>query len=258
MLPVGDAGDLIREAENVTRNSSGEARITMLLYASVLLPTQVQAVDFGGAAAVTSDYVFRGLSQSDGETALQADLHLTGVTGWIAGVWASKSREQPGYYASLEIDAYLGHFWELRDPWSARITYLRYTYPEGRRYLDYDYDELVASLAYSDRIALNVAWSPDATQISTRGIAENRRMFSYEATVRQPVWGPFALTASAGYYDLHDLFGEHYWAWSGGMEWQLRQLTLAFTYFGVDARGRELFYGRAADGKSAATAIWRF
>lgn len=218
---------------------------------------KADAFEFNGALAVTSHYVFRGLSQSDGRAALQADAHLSDATGWLGGIWASTSRQQVGY-ARSELDAYLSRYWTLDNLWTLRLGYVRYFYPQDDRFLDYDYGEFAASIAYSDRLSLNVAWSPDATQFSARGGAENRNSYAYELTARQPLWAAFSLTASAGLYDLHDLFGKQYAAWSAGLVWQRRKLTVEWVYFGVDATARRLFPGRTADGKAALSGAWRF
>ena len=51
---------------------------------------------YGGHVAVTTDYVLRGVSQTRGAPALQADLHYTTANGWYAGAWASTVDLNPG------------------------------------------------------------------------------------------------------------------------------------------------------------------
>ncbi len=50
---------------------------------------QVQA---SGSAALTSDYVWRGSSQSDGDPAVQAGAKVSIPSGWYASVWAPTFR----------------------------------------------------------------------------------------------------------------------------------------------------------------------
>ncbi|HEX4676917.1 MAG TPA: TorF family putative porin, partial [Steroidobacteraceae bacterium] len=46
-----------------------------------------QAVSFGGNVAATTDYIYRGFSETDNKGALQLDLHASLATGTFAGVW---------------------------------------------------------------------------------------------------------------------------------------------------------------------------
>ena len=240
------------------RHSRRKAAAFACLIVPALLPRMSGAIELGGSLGVSSDQVFRGLSQSGGEWGVQADLHAA-AAGWFGGVWASKSDGRAsGYYANTEVDPYLGYYWLTRDPWSLRTTYVHYFYPESNQYLDYDYDELSASIAYADRLSFTFAWSPNATQYSMRGWAENRRQLAYELTGRQPLSRTLALTASAGFYDLTDLYDRRYWAWSSGLEWRFRGLEVALNWFFVDTTGRELFGARALHGRSVLSANWRF
>lgn len=217
-----------------------------------------QAATVGGSVGVSSDQVFRGLSQTGGNWAMQGDLHVSGAAGWFVGTWASAADKESGYYGSTEINPYAGYYRPLANDWSLRGTYVRYLYPSGRRYLDYDYDEVSASLIYADRISLSVGWSPNFTQNSLLGAAEDRRSLAYEFTSRQPLWRSLSLSASAGFYDLSDLYDDTYWAWSGGLGWRYRGLDFSLAWMGVDGAGRKLFGARVAQGKVVFGAHWRF
>lgn len=212
----------------------------------------------GGSVGVSSDQVFRGLSQNGANWAVQGDLHVAGAAGWFVGVWAAAADKESGYYGSTEINPYAGYYRPLGNDWSLRTTYVRYVYPSGRRYLDYDYDELSGSLTYTDRVSLSVGWSPNFTQNSLAGAAEDRRSLAYELTAGQPLWRSLSLNASAGLYDLRDLYDETYWAWSGGLKWRHKSWDVSLIWLGVDADGRRLFGDRARHGKVVFGAHWRF
>lgn len=57
--------------------------------------------------SVVSDYLFRGLSQSSGDPALQASAELAAPGGFYAGAFASNSTVYPG--ADVELDLYGGY-----------------------------------------------------------------------------------------------------------------------------------------------------
>ena len=94
------------------------------LSCSVLLvwaSTTVVASNWSGSGNVTltSDYVYRGFTQSDAGPAIQGGLDLNHTNGFFAGVWGSNIESDPGAPcnydgSSLELDVYLG--------WNSKIT----------------------------------------------------------------------------------------------------------------------------------------
>ncbi|TLY75798.1 MAG: hypothetical protein E6K49_11725 [Gammaproteobacteria bacterium] len=47
------------------------------------------AASVGGEVSVTSDYIYRGLSESAGHAAVQVDLHASSAAGTFVGAWGS-------------------------------------------------------------------------------------------------------------------------------------------------------------------------
>src|SRR5688572_29142764 len=77
-------------------------------------------------AAVTSDYVFRGVSQSDNDPALQGGIDFAyGIL--YAGAWAS-SVDEDFVFGNLEIDYYVGIKPEV-GPATFDFGLIYYTYP---------------------------------------------------------------------------------------------------------------------------------
>lgn len=216
----------------------------------------------GGSVVITTDYVYRGLTQSQSKAALQADVHLQTTSGWFAGAWGSLTSSPPPVQSRSEINLYLGKSWALSEDWTASAHYARYLYPDDRpwpRYYYQDYDELQLSVSLQDRLNLSLAWSPEVRRYALYGPQRRSgRQLSYEASLRQPLWRNLALTAGLGYYDLSDLFGESYWAWSGGAELAMARLTFTLSRFGTDRTARHLFGPLTADRHWALTAALRF
>jgi uncharacterized protein (TIGR02001 family) len=214
---------------------------------------------WGGTVASTSDYVFRGVSQRHGAAAAQGDLHYRSTRGWFAGLWGTMADPPPGDVADLELNLYAGFESSVSDRWSATVSVVRYVYPDAPGGARYDYSEAFASIRFEDRLALTVAYSPEARRYSTRyGWGPRRRTVSYEASVRQPAVAPLALIAAIGYYDTSALFGESYWAWNAGLAATAGPVEFTLLRFGVDAAGRRLFGANAADGRWVVSAAWRF
>ncbi len=212
----------------------------------------------GGALTFTSNYVFRGISQSLDNPAVQADLHYRFGNGWIAGVWGSRSDVDPDDFAALEIDAYLSRHWALDEDWAVRVTLSHYAYPDDPRVYDYDYDEVIATLGYQERAFATVAWSPNATIYANGTLARDRSATSYELAVNQPLAGPVAASAGIGYYALPDTLNADYWFWNIGLSCSLGRTLLTVAYIGTDRRAEEAFgYRRAANNWTGSLA-WRF
>jgi len=78
-------------------------------------------LSFGGDLAVTSDYFYRGLSQSNGNPAVQGDLHVSDG-GLFAGVWASTRNPDLIPYANYDLEVYLGKRFEFGSEWSGGLS----------------------------------------------------------------------------------------------------------------------------------------
>ena len=100
-----------------------------------------QDVDIAFNAAVTSDYVFRGYSQTDEDPALQAGVDLT-FGSWYAGAWASNV--DFGDDTDAEIDLYGGIRTEAGG-FALDFGVVGYGYVNEPSAADYNYVELKAA-----------------------------------------------------------------------------------------------------------------
>ena len=66
------------------------------------------AAAFSGTLDMVSDYVFRGVTQSDEHPAVQGSFDYEHASGLYAGVWGSNVDFDDGGVTSLEIDVYGG------------------------------------------------------------------------------------------------------------------------------------------------------
>ena len=85
-----------------------------------------------GNLAFTSDYVFRGITQNAGHTAVQGGFDVTHSSGLAAGVWASNVAWGT---ATLEVDLYASYGFSLTKDVSASVGYIAYVY-EGNSSLN--------------------------------------------------------------------------------------------------------------------------
>lgn len=230
------------------------------------------AVDAGGSLALTADDVYRGVSQTCGHPAAQADVHLReqGTSGWaaFAGVWGSVGLSASPCGAARELDAYAGYSLALGADLSATLTYTRYAFPGGdydNPHLSgqrYDYDQLGMSWDLLDRLFLTIAWTPDALRYeryeALRGTSQDRNAFAYGVEWRQPLASWVSLAAGAGYDRMADPFGTGYPFWSLGLTHLGGPWELNFTYFRTGRRAMRLFGAESAGGRVSVTVLRRF
>lgn len=90
-----------------------------------LLPALPAAAgDVSGSVAITTDYIYRGISQTDGQPAAQAGAQFHSSAGWNAGMWASSVDFQNGADLAYELDLQAGYSWQLNPDWSVQLGYV--------------------------------------------------------------------------------------------------------------------------------------
>ncbi|MCR9129248.1 MAG: TorF family putative porin [Alphaproteobacteria bacterium] len=138
--------------------------------------------------AVTSDYRFRGVSLSDEDPALQANIDWSGPGGFYVGAWGSTIA--PLGDADVEVDLYAGFLRPLGEA-ELDVGVLIYTYP-GQA--DTAYAEIYAGLTFPTgpvTSSLGAAWAPEQDNLG----GQDDLYLSYAA---EAPLGDTGLTAFAG------------------------------------------------------------
>ncbi len=175
----------------------------------------VQAADapsaFTGAGnlALTTDYVFRGVTQTAGKAALQGGYDITHASGLSAGVWASNVTDALG---GLEIDLYANYAFKL-GALDFSVGYIDYTYNTaangGEANLAVTYAGL--TLKYSDGVSgalkdyyyeANYSYDVSAIKGLNLGLHYGQTetdIYDYAVAVSYPVLG---FTATVSFSDI--------------------------------------------------------
>ena len=179
--------------------------------------------DIAFGAAVTSDYVYGGISQNDGKPALQGYVEAD-YSIFYLGAWASNvDFGDP----DVEIDLYTGIRPET-DSAAFDLGYIHYFYAEGT---SPDYGALVASGEYYATDALtvgaNVNFAPDYSQMDDYALwIEGKADYALPADFG--VSGGLAWQYYADSLELPD-----YWTWNAGVYWTWKEaLTVDLRYSG--------------------------
>lgn len=218
----------------------------------------LQAGAVGGLVAGTTDYVFRGVSQTRGGPAGQAGIQYRFGDGWFLGAWGSGVDLNRGTGSTVELNFFGGRSWQLGPAWSARIAAVHYMYPNDTEYLSYDYDEVVGTVSFRDRLAASIAWSPNTSRYSNYGVARYQTAYTFDLVGRLPLFGPLSAVGGIGYYGLQDLFGTGYTYGSVGVACNFDHLQVDMTFYSTSHTAEELFGPEVAGNRWSLTAAWRF
>ncbi len=89
-----------------------------------------------GSVAVVNDYLFRGLSQTNRQPAVQPGIEYDAASGWYVGMWGSNiswlsdgSTTAAPISSSLEVDVYGGYRSSFSGDWSYDVGLYEYAYP---------------------------------------------------------------------------------------------------------------------------------
>lgn len=176
--------------------------------------------DLSANIAATNDYVWRGISQTDNDFAIQGGLDYTNG-GFYVGTWASNV--DFGSDADVEVDLYGGFRGNFTESLTWDLGAIYYAYPgEG----DLDFYEVKAALGYSvDALGLgaSVSYDPDNENTYVEGTG------SYAFTDK------FKGLASVGNYSFDG--GGDYTNWSLGATYSFDLFDLTGKYTDTDIDG---------------------
>ncbi len=129
--------------------------INSMMLAALAIPSLALAESPVSAnVTLTSDYLFRGVTQTNDGAALQGGFDYAHGSGLYAGVWASNISwlvDSAAYdSSSLEVDTYLGFGGSITEDVSYDVGFLRYNYPGEyvAPQITADTDEFYGSVSY--------------------------------------------------------------------------------------------------------------
>ncbi len=187
------------------------------------------AADFGGYVTLTTDYVKRGVTQSDGNPALQVGAEFRFENGLFLGAWGSTVdiHNGPSRMRESEVNYYAAYVFDVSNAWQVSVTAVAYDYPGQTGNVNYDYEEYSLGGNFDDRVWLEVAYSPDL--YNSGRSSTNVDLFTDWPI--NPVW---SVGAGAGHYDTSNLTGSSYQYWQLGITASLRWADIDFRFHDTD------------------------
>lgn len=131
--------------------------------AAVLTAGSVNVANAGeieANVALSTDYIFRGISQTDNDPAISGGFDYSLDNGFYAGIWASNVEfaDSNGDGVTTEIDLYGGWAGEISEGVELDLGYVYFVYPGASG--EFNYSEFVAGISFGD-LGFGLVYSPD-------------------------------------------------------------------------------------------------
>lgn len=126
--------------------------LSSVVASTALVSVNANAVDgLSANVGLTSNYLWRGISQTDDGAAVSGGIDYEHDSGFYAGTWASNV--DFGDDASYELDFYFGFGGDIGDSgFGYDVGYIYYAYPDSAEVdsdNEYDFGEIYGNLTYS-------------------------------------------------------------------------------------------------------------
>ena len=166
-----------------------------------------------GNAALTTDYVWRGTTQSQGDPAAQAGFKFTGDSGLYGSLWGSSVEFSPESKASSELDLIVGWSGNVSDNWALDANLTHYRYPATT--VDLNWTELNGTLTWKQNYWLQLAYSNGALATDEGGVYA-------QLGAKFPINEKLRVDTAVGYYWLDDAYDDSYAHAQLGAVWVLK------------------------------------
>ena len=207
---------------------------------------------FTGNVALTSDYVFRGLSQTWNGPAIQGGMDWDTGTGFHFGFWGSSLNFKDGGQASVETDLYGGYAGKI-DNFTYDAGFIYYWYPGALGSLNYDLWEVYGKAGYDfgpAAVSAGVNYSPD--NFGATGTA-----VYYNVGLAIPVTDKLSVTGALGYWDLKAPIANQT-DWNVGAKFNVNNwFTVDARYYDTNTKGGCVVVGKKTCDAKAVFSISR-
>jgi uncharacterized protein (TIGR02001 family) len=196
--------------------------LALAAFSTTALAEETQEHSFSANLAVTSDYVWRGVSQADNEPAIQGGIDYGHSSGIYVGAWASNVDFGPGDDSDIEIDLYGGFSNEVGGL-SYDVGIIHYNYPGEsdnnfeEYYFGIGYGFLSGKVSYTDEFGEG---GDDATY------------YEIGADFELPM--AVGLGLHAGHYDIDPDDGEDYDDWKIALSRSYGRFDFELAYSDTD------------------------
>jgi uncharacterized protein (TIGR02001 family) len=198
------------------------------------------ASSVSGSVAVVNDYLFRGLSQTNRDPAVQPGIEYDHASGWYIGAWGSNiswlsdvSTSAAPVSSSVELDFYTGYRGTFAADWSYDVGLYEYYYPGSypagfvRPYTT----EAYASLAWK---GISLKYSQTLTNLF--GFADSKNSGYVDLSWNKEFSPGWTFNSHVGHQDVANSPGFSYTDWKIGVTRAFdKGYSIALGYYDTDA-----------------------
>ena len=223
-------------------------RIGQILVAGGLLAGANAAMaqaSVSGNVTLATDYVFRYLTQTNEQPAIQGGFDVDTGMGIYLGVWASNVDFNPEDLsraddATIEVDFYGGYAKEWDNGWGIDLGIIYYKYFDDQ--LNDPLTEIYGGASWRFLSAYAYYGVDNSLGINS----DTDKYWWFEGAVEYPV-GPVNLKGTLGTAKSDDFPDADYNGWSLGASVDYFGLTWDLTYYDTNSDGERAFGNRAGD-----------
>lgn len=188
------------------------------------------AWSFSGNVTGVSDYVFRGISQSSENPALQGALNFEHSSGFYGYAWGSNvDFDTAGDGINVEVDYGLGWAGDVGEGVNLDLSAVRYTYPGSNSGYGIDYNEYLAKVTVAEHYFAMIGYADDYAN-------SNESALYYQVGSDWEIGETgVALSVSAGYNDFDNVAGDRFWDFNIGFSKDFGPLNMGLAY--IDTAG---------------------
>ncbi|MFN4291911.1 MAG: TorF family putative porin [Permianibacter sp.] len=179
--------------------------------AAMLAGSGAVMAEVGGTVAITSDYLFDGVSQTVNDPALQVGFDISDESGFYAGIWASNVDFETE--SDIETDHYIGYGWGS-EAVAFDVGYVRYKYLDGLENGDFnlsDYGEWYFGVTFAENTTVKYWYAPDypaATEFDGDKNAAHRVKVTHNIAINDQLSVGLEFTHSMDIYAGYDAIND--------------------------------------------------
>ncbi len=185
--------------------------------------------------SVTTDYRYRGISQSRLKPAIQGGVDYAFSNGFYVGAWASSIKwiKDAGGNADVEVDVYGGYKGALTSTLSYDVGVLTYQYPGHDLSVSPNTTEIYAALTYGPA---TLKYSHSVTNLF--GFSDSKGSGYLDLSAALDVGGGFMVVPHVGYQKVRNNSAADYTDVSLGVSKEVYSgLTVSLTGYANDTKG---------------------
>ena len=200
----------------------------LLIALMMVAGISVAQAQVSGNLGLTSDYRFRGVSQTQNAPAVQGGIDYNHVSGLYIGNWNSSVSSQVYTNGSgVESDVYAGFKKQVFGNFVVDIGSYNYFYPRAGTNGSFDTNEVFAGIGYKELVSVKYSHSLS----DYFGTANSKNSFYVQADAAIPVVGKLVAVAHVGRTDVNNNSKLNYTDYNFGVAYDLQGRNMAAKYY---------------------------